>query len=128
MNKVVAEDLNDTLPTLYPVRHRRWQPATVIPQVEAPPETEPFFHNKIALKLIYTRNLHDNLDLTRRTAPSWPANTNSIPQVTDILQPVNMDWHFPHLLPLSTEYSKDVQLKTIRDVPHQKVINKIGPV
>ncbi len=36
-----------------------------------------------------------------------------------------MDRHFPCLLPLSTEYSKDLQLKTRRDMPHQKVINKI---
>ncbi len=36
-----------------------------------------------------------------------------------------MDRYFPRLLPLSTEYSKDLQLKTCRDVPHQKVINKI---
>ncbi len=63
------------------------------------------------------------MDLTHRTVLTRPANTNSIPQVTETLQSVNMDRHFPRLLPLSTEYSKDLQLKTRRDVPHQKVIN-----
>ncbi len=65
------------------------------------------------------------MDLTCRTAPTRPANTNSIPQVTETLQSVNMDRHFPCLLPLSTEYSKDLQPKTRRDVPLQKVFNKI---
>ncbi len=65
------------------------------------------------------------MDLTCRTVPTRPTNTNSIPQVTETLQSVKMDMHFPRLLPLSTEYSKDLQLKTCRDVPHQKVINKI---
>ncbi len=41
------------------------------------------------------------------------------------IQPVNMDRHFPCLHPLTTAYSKDLQLKTRRDMPHQKVINKI---
>ncbi len=36
-----------------------------------------------------------------------------------------MDRHFPRLCPLTTAYSKDLQLRTGRDVPHQKVINKI---
>ncbi len=65
------------------------------------------------------------MDLTHRTAPIRPANTKSIPQVTETFQPVNMDRHFPHLLSLSTEYNKDLQLKTRRDVLRQKVINKI---
>ncbi len=86
-----------------------------------------------ALKHIYcsrkpathTCNLQDNVDLTHRTAPTRPANTNIIPQVNETLQSVNMDRHFPHLLPLSYEYSKDLQLKICRDVPHQKLINKI---
>ncbi len=33
--------------------------------------------------------------------------------------------HFPCLLPLYTDYSNDLQLKTRQDIPHQKVINKI---
>ncbi len=65
------------------------------------------------------------MDLTHGTALTRPANANSISQVAQTLQPVNMDRHFPCLLPLSTGYSKDLQLKTCRDVPHQKVINKI---
>ncbi len=36
-----------------------------------------------------------------------------------------MDRHFPRLLLVSTNYSKDLQLKTHRDMLHQKVINKI---
>ncbi len=93
--------------------------------MEASPETEPFSDNETALKQIHTRNLQDNMDLTRRTVPTRPTNTNSIPQVTDTLQSVNMDRHFPRLLPLSTEFSKDLKLKTGRDVPYKKLINKI---
>ncbi len=50
---------------------------------------------------------------------------NNIPEVTETLQSVNMDRHFPRLLPLCTNYCKDLQLKTCRDVQHQKVIDKI---
>ncbi len=65
------------------------------------------------------------MDLTRRTTPTRPTNANNIPEVSETLLSVNMDSNFPCLHPLSTEYSKDLQLKTHRDVPHQKVINKI---
>ncbi len=36
-----------------------------------------------------------------------------------------METHFPRLRPLTTTISQDLQLKTRRDIPHQKVINKI---
>ncbi len=65
------------------------------------------------------------MDLKWRTAPTRSATHNNIPQVTETIQPVNMDSHFLRLRPLTTAYSKDLQLKTCRDVPHQKVINKI---
>ncbi len=93
--------------------------------MEVPLESEPFSDNETALKQIHTCNLQDNVDLTCRTVPTRPTNTNSIPQVTETLQSVNMDKHFPRLLPLNTELSKELQLKTRRDVPHPKVINKI---
>ncbi len=89
---IEADDLNDSLLTLYPVRHHRQQPTPSTPC---------------------------------RTAPTRPTHINNIPEVTESLQSVNMDWHFPRLHPLSTDYSKDLQLKTHRDGPHQKVINKI---
>ncbi len=49
----------------------------------------------------------------------------NVPEVTETLQSVNMDRQFPRLLLLCTNYSKDLQVKTLSDVPHQKVINKI---
>ncbi len=125
LNEVVAEDLNETLPMLYPVRHHRRQPAQEAPEVLAPPEPPPYNNDEMALKKIHTRNLLDSVDLTQRTAPTRPTTQNNIPQVTKTIQPVNMDRHFPYLRPLTTSYSKDLQLKTHRDLPHQKVINKI---
>ncbi len=62
---VEAENLNDSLPTLYPVRCRRHQPALSTPQVADPPEPAQFSDNETALKQIHTRNIQDNLDLTR---------------------------------------------------------------
>ncbi len=93
--------------------------------MEAPPEPETFSDNETAIKQIHTLNLQDNVDLTRKTVLTRPTNIISISQVTETLHSVNMDRHFPRLLPLSTEYSKDLQFKTYRDMSHQKVINEI---
>ncbi len=62
---VEAEDPNDSLPTLYPVRRHRRQPTPPTPQVADAPEPAQFSDNETALKQIHTRNLQDNLDLTR---------------------------------------------------------------
>ncbi len=83
---VEAEELNDSLPTLYPVRHRRWQPTPSIPQVDVPPEPATFSDNETALKQIHTCNIQDNLDLTSRTAPTTPTHNNNIPEVIESLQ------------------------------------------
>ncbi len=71
-----------------------------------------FSDNETALKQIQTRNIQDNLDLTHRTVPTRPTHINSIPEVTETFQSVNMDMHFPRLLHLCTDYSKDIQIKT----------------
>ncbi len=92
--------------------------------MDDPPDPAQFSDDETALKQIHTRNIQDNLDLTRRTAPTRPSLINKIPQVTETLHSVNIDRHFPRLLPLCSNYSKDLQLKTCRDVLHQKVINK----
>ncbi len=125
LNEVMSDDLNETLPTLYLVRQCRKQPAPEAPQVLALPEQLPYKNYEMALQQIHTRNLQDNMDLIQRTAPTRPTTHNNIPQVTETIQPVNMDRHFPCLRPLTTAYIKDLQFKTHRDVPHQKVINKI---
>ncbi len=39
VDEMVAEDLHEALPTLYPVGCHRGHPAPAIPQVVAPPET-----------------------------------------------------------------------------------------
>ncbi len=121
IDDIVADDINETLSTLYLVRRHRRKPAPAAPQVSAPPEPIPYNDDETALKQIHTSNLQDNVDLTCRTAPTRPATHNNIPQVTETLQPVNMDRHFPCLHPLTTAYSKDLQLKTCKDVPLQKV-------
>ncbi len=121
----MADNRNKTLPTLYPIRCHRRQPAPEVQQVLVPPEPPPYNNDEMALKQIHTRNLQDSVDLTRRTVPTRPTTHNNIPQVTENIQPVNMDKHFPRLHPLINAYSKDLQLKTRGDVPHQNVINKI---
>ncbi len=88
------------------------------------PGLAPFSDNETALKQIHTTNIQDNVDLTSQTVPTRPTHINSIPEVIETLQSVNMDRHFLHLLPLCTDYSKDLQLKTRQVVPHQKVINE----
>ncbi len=88
---VEAEDLNDFLPTLYPVRHHRCQPIPPKPLWAVPAEPGQFSDDETALKQIHTSNIQDNLDLTRRTAPTRPSDINNIPKVTETLQSVNMD-------------------------------------
>ncbi len=55
--EVEAENLNNSLLTLYPVRRRRRQPTPCIPQVADPPEPAQFYDNETALKQIHTRNI-----------------------------------------------------------------------
>ncbi len=117
-------DLNATLPTLYPIRCKVRHPTPVPPPVIGPPPTPLCNEDERALKNIHERNLQDNVDLTRRTAAPRPPN-DLLPTVTEVIQPAVMETHFPSLRPLTTTYSKDLQLKTFWDIPHQKVINKI---
>ncbi len=119
----IVEDMNETLATLFPVRRRRRQAVPVAPLPTVQPDAQlPYNDDQMALKQIHIRNLQDNVDLTRRMAlPTY----NNIPQVIEDLQPVDMDRHFPHLRLLTSTFSKDLQLKSHRDMPHQKVINKI---
>ncbi len=70
LNEVMADDLNETLPTLYPIRCHRKQPAPVAPQLLAPPELPPYNNDEMALKQIHTHNLQDDVDLKQRTAPT----------------------------------------------------------
>ncbi len=58
---IEAQDLNDSLPKLCPVRR---QPTPSTPQVGDPPEPAQISDNETTLKQIHTRNIQDNLDLT----------------------------------------------------------------
>ncbi len=108
------------------VRHRRRQAVPIAPLPIVQPDAQlPYNDYETALKQIHIFNLQDNIDFTCRTAPVRPPTHNNISQVIEDLQPVNMDRHFPHLHPLTSTFSKNLQLKTRRDMPHQKVINKI---
>ncbi len=122
----IVHNMNETLPTLFPVRRRRRQalPVAQLPIIE-PDVPLPYNDDEMALKQIQTRNLQDNIDLTCRTATARPPTHNNIPQVIEDLRPVNMDRYFPQMHPFTSIFSKDFQLKTCRDVPYQKVINKI---
>ncbi len=93
LNEVLADDRNKTLPTLYPVRRHRRQPALVAPQVLAPTELPPYYNDETALKQIHTCNLQDNKDFTHRPTthnniPTGPTTHNNIPHVTETIQTV----------------------------------------
>ncbi len=120
----IVEDMNETLPTLFPVRRRSRQAMPVAPLPTIQPDAPlPYNDDETALKQIHTRNLHDNVDLTCRTAPVRPPTHTNIPQLIEDLQPVNIDRY--GLSPLTSTFSKDLQFKTRRNMPHQKEINKI---
>ncbi len=122
----IVEDMNETLPTLFPVRRRRQQAVPVAPLPTVQPDAQlPYNDDEMALKQIHIHNLQDNIDLTCRTAPVRPPTHNYIPQVIEDLQPIDMDRHFPRLYLLNSTFSKDLQLQSCRDIPHQNVINKI---
>ncbi len=74
---------------------------------------------------IHTHNLQDNINLTRRTIPARPNAHDTIHMVIEDHQQVNMDRHFPRLRSLTSSFTKDLKLKIRRDVPNQKVIDKI---
>ncbi len=124
----VAEDINETFPTLFPVRkclRRRQAMPQAQPVIVQPDAPLPFIEDQTAIKQIHICNLQDNIDLTRHTSPAGPNQHDTIPMVIEDHQPVKMDRHFPRLHPLTSTFIKDVQLKTCRDVLHQKVIDKI---
>ncbi len=77
------------------VRRCRWQPTPPIPQVDVQLRPVPYSDNETALKQIHTRNIQDNMDLTRRTVPIRPTYINSINEVTETLQSVNMAFFSP---------------------------------
>ncbi len=97
------------------------QVQTAIVQPDAP---LPFIVDQTAIKQIHTRNLQDNINLTRRTAPAGQNQHDIIPMVIEDHQPANMDRHFARLRPLTSTFNKDIQLKTHRDIAHQKVFSK----
>ncbi len=109
---------------MYPIRRKVRQPTPVPPPVIGPPPTLLYNEDETTLKNIHERNLQDNVNLTRLTAAPRPPNDH-LPTVTEVVQPAIMETHFPRLRPLTTTHSKDLQLKTRRDIPHQRVINKI---
>ncbi len=61
----------------------------------------------------------------RGTVPARPNVYDTISMVIEDHQPVNMDRHIPYLCPLTSTFTKDLKLKSCRDVPHQTVIDKI---
>ncbi len=69
----VAEDINETLRTLFPVRkhlQRRQAIPEAQPVIVQPDALLPFIEEQTVIKQIDTRNLQDNIDLTRQTAPA----------------------------------------------------------
>ncbi len=81
--------------------------------------------NKEAIKQIDAQNSQNNRNLTQRTIPTPNRHHDEITMVTEQHQQVDMDRHFPCLHPLTSVFNIDLQLKTRRDVPNQKVIDKI---
>ncbi len=103
--------MNETVPSLFPVRRRKRQAMPIAPLPTIQPDAPlPYNDDEMALKQIHICDLQDNIDLTCR-----PPTHNNIPQVIEDLQPVDMDRHFPCLRLLTSTFSKDLQLKTRRD-------------
>ncbi len=121
----VVDNLNNTLPTLYSTRCCRRQQPIPPPTVIAPPDYLPYNNDETVLRQINIRNLQDNVDLTHRTGPTREPTHATMQHVTENTEQVDMARHFPCLGPLTTTMSNDLQLKSGRDVPHQKVNNKI---
>ncbi len=93
----MVDDMNDTLPTLYPTRRCIRKEPIPPPMVIAPPETQPFNINETAIKQINIRNLQDNVDLTQRTRLLTQTHHDIISHVTEHTEPVDMARHFPRL-------------------------------
>ncbi len=122
----VLNDINETLPTIYPVRKRQWnRQGQYNRSLFSQMHLFPFDEDQTAIKQIQAQNIQDNRNLTRRTIDATPNAHDTIPMVIEDHQPVDMDRHFPHHRPLTSVFTKYLQLKTRRDVPNQKVIDKI---
>ncbi len=96
------------------------------PFIVHPDAPLPFIEDQTGIKKIHTHNIQDNIDIMQRTAPARSNIHDTISMVIEDQQPVDRDRHFTHLRPLTSIFNKDLQLKTRRDVPHQKVIYKLG--
>ncbi len=104
---------------------RRQAVSEAQPPIVQPDAPLTFIEDQTAIKQIHTRNLQDNIDLIRRIAPERPKAHDNIPMIIEDRQPVDIDRYFPRFHPLTSTFSKDLQLKTRRDVLHRKVIDKI---
>ncbi len=108
MESDVAEDINETLPTLFPVRkclRRRQAVPQAQPAIFQPDAPLPFIEDQTVIKQIHTRNLQDNIDLMRRIAPAGPNQHDTNPMVIEDHHLVNMDRHFPCLRPLTSTFN-----------------------
>ncbi len=105
-------DLNDTLPTLYQIRHKVRHPTLVPLPVIGPPPTPLYNEDETALKNIHVQNLQDNMDLTRCTAAPRPPN-DLLQTVTEVVQPAVMETHFPRLHPLKPPIVKTFNSKLV---------------
>ncbi len=108
----VVDNLNHTLPNLYPTRRRRLQQPTPPPTIIAPPYHLLYNNDETALRQINICNLQDNVELTQRTGPTREPTYASIPHVMENTEPVDMARHFPRQRPLTTTKSNDLQFKT----------------
>ncbi len=124
----VLNDINEILSTIYPVRKIQWnrQPLWPAQLIIVQPDAPLLFDEvQTAIKQIEAQNIQDNRTLTERTIPAQYRQHDIIPMVMEERHQVDMDRHFPRLHLLDSVYTKDLQIKTHRDVPNQKVIDKI---
>ncbi len=120
----MLSDINETLPTIHPMikqqRSRQLlrpdQP--IILQSDAP---LPFDEDQTAIKQIEAQNIQDNRNIMERTIPTPNIYDNTITILIEECQLVDMNRHFPCHHPLTLVFTKDLPLKTRRDVPNQKV-------
>ncbi len=102
------QDINETLPTLFPVRRRLRNGQPLLPAqllIVQPDAPLSYAEDKTAIKQIHNYNLQDNINLTHRTVPARPNTHDTIPIVIEHQQPVNMGRHFPRLRPLTPAFT-----------------------
>lgn len=78
-----------------------------------------------AIKHIGSLNLQNNEFLSERTHSARNNKTKTLPTIIEESEDVDQVKHFPCIMPLTSQYSQKIQLKTRKDFPNQETIDRI---